>query len=130
MTALYRHFDDTGRLLYIGVSTSPLKRLQEHRGSSHWSAMIRWVQIEEFSTRQEALAAEWAAITKENPLFNKQRPRPDSPSHPAKERPVSKRSGASAVERVRAWRKSHPGKYRSYMREYMKRYREKLKTTI
>ena len=39
-------------------------------------------------------------------------------------------AGATKYEKVKAWRKTHPGKYRSYMREYMKRYREKLKTTI
>ena len=53
--------------------------------------------------------------------------------HPAPDRKAAGSSPAGAAtkyEKVKAWRKHHPAKYRSYMRAYMKAYRERLKTTI
>ena len=32
-TALYRHFDATGALLYVGIAMNPSKRTAAHRGS-------------------------------------------------------------------------------------------------
>ena len=65
------------------------------------------------------------------------RPCPNAPVAQRKERPASNGkvegsnpSGLTKYEKVKAWRKSHPAKYRSYMRSYMKAYRERLKTTI
>jgi hypothetical protein len=53
-TALYRHFDADGRLLYVGIS------MQD----------IATVRIEWFYSRKEALQAELRAITTENPAHN------------------------------------------------------------
>ena len=67
---LYRHFDANGVLLYVGVSLSALGRLAQHKDSSHWFPEIKSVQIELFSNRKEALAAEREAIFKERPRHN------------------------------------------------------------
>ena len=68
-TALYRHFDSDGRLLYVGISLSAIIRLAEHRASP-WFDDIAHVEIEHRSTRKAALAAERAAIRNEKPLHN------------------------------------------------------------
>ncbi len=69
-TALYRHFDAEGLLLYVGVSLRPLGRLCEHRDSSHWVRSIARVTMEWFDSRPEALAAELRAIQTEGPAHN------------------------------------------------------------
>lgn len=71
---LYRHFDKNGKLLYVGVSTSALKRLAEHKQSSHWYYEITNVTIENFDSRDAVLKAEREAIIKEKPLHNLMRP--------------------------------------------------------
>lgn len=67
---LYRHFDDAGQLLYVGISLSALARLSSHR-SSPWFDSISVVKIETLSSRSEALIAERKAIINEKPLHNK-----------------------------------------------------------
>jgi hypothetical protein len=68
-TALYRHFDSDGRLLYVGISLSAIIRLAEHRASP-WFDDIARVEIERHPTRKAALAAERKAIRDERPLHN------------------------------------------------------------
>ncbi len=63
-TQLYRHFDCNGVLLYVGVSLSALHRLSKHRKHAHWFNQIKRVEIEDFETREEALAAEGDAIVR------------------------------------------------------------------
>lgn len=69
-TALYRHFDTDGRLLYVGISNDTLRRLCQHKERSHWFEQIARVDIEFFDSRDDALAAESAAIANESPAFN------------------------------------------------------------
>ncbi|GFE20075.1 GIY-YIG nuclease family protein [Streptomyces nigrescens] len=69
-TAVYRLRDQTGRLLYVGISDDPLRRWPEHAKDKPW-----WPEVANFSTewlasRPEALAAEASAIKLEKPLYN------------------------------------------------------------
>jgi predicted GIY-YIG superfamily endonuclease len=82
--SLYRHWDTEGRLLYVGISTDVINRLQGHRSCSLWYEQIHVVEVEHFATRQEALAAETAAIKAEKPLFNVINNRPPKPPRPPK----------------------------------------------
>lgn len=70
MTHLYRHFDSSGALLYVGISVSALQRLKAHRDGSAWFDSIARVEIQAFTSRQEAEAAERAAIQSEKPRWN------------------------------------------------------------
>jgi len=72
MTHLYRHYSKDGDLLYVGISTSAVARLAQHKNTSHWFREIGTITVENFDNRDEALAAEKFAIKKEKPLFNKQ----------------------------------------------------------
>lgn len=69
-TALYRHFDAQGALLYVGVSLNPFMRLRGHRLRSSWEQRISRISIEWFDTRKQALEAEFFAIRAEAPLHN------------------------------------------------------------
>lgn len=69
-TALYRHFDSAGRLLYVGVSLMALYRTIQHRKGAPWFADVATITIKQFPTRKAALAAEQRAIRNERPLHN------------------------------------------------------------
>ena len=62
-TQLYRQFDRDGTLLYVGVSLSAEARRSRHkRVKARWFDQIALIEVETFSTREAALAAETAAI--------------------------------------------------------------------
>jgi hypothetical protein len=69
-TCLYRHFDDEGNLLYVGISLSHLQRLGQHKANAYWFDRIKRVEIERFSSRVKAKAAEDKAIVEQKPKCN------------------------------------------------------------
>lgn len=69
MTYLYRFFDGSGRLLYVGMSYRIEKRLASHRVVKPWDQIAR-IEIEQFQTRMDAVAAEREAILSEAPAWN------------------------------------------------------------
>lgn len=69
-TALYRHFNAAGDLLYVGISLNAVARLCQHRQAAPWFPDIARVEIEWLPTREAALDAEKAAIRSERPLHN------------------------------------------------------------
>ena len=69
-TALYRHYDASGALLYVGVTRNPARRLGDHLNGAFWGKMSASVAIEWHESRDAAVKAEWRAIHAENPLFN------------------------------------------------------------
>lgn len=73
-TALYRIFAAEGRLLYVGVSYLPDRRLEQHAATKFWWTEVGEVEVEWFANRDEAEAAERDAIHHENPEHNIARP--------------------------------------------------------
>jgi AcrR family transcriptional regulator len=72
-TALYRYFDDKGRLLYVGITGgNPSRREDGHARSPFWMQLAASSTIERHPERVKALVAERAAIKAERPLFNRQ----------------------------------------------------------
>lgn len=67
---LYRHYDQHGRLLYVGISISALERLSDHFCVSHWSKNIARVELTIYKDRHDVRIAERLAIQRENPLHN------------------------------------------------------------
>ena len=57
-TQLYRHFDVDKKLLYVGISLNTFARLSQHKDHSQWFEQIKTVTLENFDTREEAMAAE------------------------------------------------------------------------
>ncbi|MDC0644025.1 hypothetical protein OAP32_00445 [Crocinitomicaceae bacterium] len=70
-TALYRHFDRNGVLLYIGISMSAMARMCQHNHASYmWTDDIATMTIDWLESREQALEAEKAAIIAEKPMYN------------------------------------------------------------
>lgn len=75
VTHLYRHFDGTGQLLYVGISLSAIARLGEHKASSHWFWQIARIEVTAYASRASATKAERITILREKPLHNIQHAR-------------------------------------------------------
>lgn len=102
-TALYRHFDADGALLYVGISLSAVQRLAQHKRSAKWFAQIARVDVEWHHLRSLALSAEARAISTECPRFNVARPR--CAAMPAITVPASRQSRAFAIVHVTTGRR-------------------------
>ena len=70
---VYRHYNDDGDLLYVGMSSAFMQRQRSHR-KSDWFAEIAIITVEHYATRGDAIAAEAKAILCENPRYNVRRP--------------------------------------------------------
>ena len=69
-TAIYRAFDGDGVLLYVGITKNPDRRIgREHRKNSRWYADAHYFDIRVLASREVALFAEAAAITREVPSY-------------------------------------------------------------
>ena len=69
-TALYRHYSADGRLLYVGISLSPMARTAQHAGSAAWFDNVARIEIEWHDNRKDALIAERNAIAADKPSCN------------------------------------------------------------
>lgn len=69
--ALYRHYDDSGVLLYVGISIKPDERAEQHRRNSPWFPLSVRCEVEWFDSAADAHDVERQAIDLESPLFNK-----------------------------------------------------------
>lgn len=68
--ALYRFYDETGKLLYVGISVNPGARFAQHRSDKPWWAQIVDIKVQPMPSRGAALAAEREAIKNERPSYN------------------------------------------------------------
>lgn len=69
-TALYRFFDESGALLYVGITANLEDRLAHHERNKPWWPEVFSKHIEWFDTRPPARAAELKAILEERPIHN------------------------------------------------------------
>ena len=69
-TDLYRYYDESGHLLYIGISGDFLTRTNQHRRNSFWYKYAKTITIQKFCNRTLAIRAEREAIKREKPEFN------------------------------------------------------------
>lgn len=67
---VYRCYDADGRLIYVGCTATPNKRLRDHAKNSWWATQIAQVRVVVFPDRQYALAKEREAIETEGPRWN------------------------------------------------------------
>lgn len=70
--ALYRHFDVSGVLLYIGITESLEARTSGHARGSEWVRFASRAEAEWHDSRESAAEAEQSAIRDEVPVFNRQ----------------------------------------------------------
>jgi hypothetical protein len=69
-TTLYRFFDRSWRLLYVGQTQDIVRRCAEHQETKTWWAEVVTCSTLEFDTRYEAMEAEQHLIRTEAPLYN------------------------------------------------------------
>lgn len=67
---LYRFYDAEDRLLYVGLSVNPGRRLEKHRGTQPWWSDVARIEMEQHLDMQTLRAAEREAIETERPLYN------------------------------------------------------------
>ena len=70
-TALYRHFDAEGQLLYVGITCGMSNRDRRHAQKSDWHDQVVRTETEWLPSRGHALALEKVAIQHELPPHNK-----------------------------------------------------------
>jgi predicted GIY-YIG superfamily endonuclease len=66
----YIAYSTSGEVLYVGLSSDPLKRLREHRKSSAWFVRCSRVECFRHPNRPDAARAEWQLIKALKPRFN------------------------------------------------------------
>lgn len=69
MHALYRMFDENGRLLYVGITGDLARRLTDHE-VKRWYPLIKNIVVEWFPHEAAARVAERRAISTERPRYN------------------------------------------------------------
>lgn len=67
---VYRAFDRSGQLLYVGRTQNPYARMQAHANSSAWWPHAVEIAQQRFPTLAEAAQAEVQAILTEGPRYN------------------------------------------------------------
>jgi predicted GIY-YIG superfamily endonuclease len=69
---MYRIFDADDALLYVGVTTNGMARLQNHRSVQEWWPRVARIEIEHLPTwsAAEATLLEAEAIRTEQPMYN------------------------------------------------------------
>lgn len=77
---VYRFYDEEKKLLYVGVTSNPGRRMENHAAEKPWWEEVRVVLVEHFPTRDAALQAEREAIWQEKPLHNVAHTLRDEPS--------------------------------------------------
>lgn len=69
-TDLYRFYDSSDRLLYVGISFHAAARASDHKRDKAWWPEVAYMKVEHLPTRREALTAERKAIWTERPVHN------------------------------------------------------------
>lgn len=69
-TALYRLYDESGTLLYIGISYQPEVRFEQHAALKPWWDRVARREMVWFPDRPTAAKAEAEAVRTEDPEYN------------------------------------------------------------
>ena len=70
--ALYRHFDQSDVLLYVGITDTLEGRTNGHARTSDWVRFAQYAEASWYDSREGAAEAEREAIRDETPVFNRQ----------------------------------------------------------
>jgi hypothetical protein len=67
---LYRFFDASGALLYVGITCDLPERVRRHRGEKAWWLDVANITVQHYADRQSVEEAEREAIERERPRWN------------------------------------------------------------
>jgi predicted GIY-YIG superfamily endonuclease len=68
---VYRLYDTTDELAYVGFSEDFLNRMKQHSQTKEWWPQIKRCEFDLYETREEGMAAELELIQLHQPRFNK-----------------------------------------------------------
>ena len=116
-TSLYRFFDSTDRLLYVGITSAGPGRWIDHEQHREWWRQVARTTVEHFPDRTAASEAERAAVLEEQPIYNIRL----TQKRPPKPLPVYRRHGQGSITEVydspnRRWAAVTPWPVRRYYR--------------
>lgn len=69
-SVLYRMYDRSGALLYVGMTCDPHSRFRTHSADRDWWLDVDTIRVENFSDRESLAEAERLAIRSEKPRYN------------------------------------------------------------
>lgn len=69
-TSVYRYYDKTGVLLYVGITSRATARQREHNADKEWWAFVARQEVEHFPSRGAASDREKGLIRQFRPPFN------------------------------------------------------------
>jgi predicted GIY-YIG superfamily endonuclease len=101
---VYRCESAAGETLYVGMSIMPLMRMFQHLYGKDWARQIACIKLEHFDGKDEAHAAEVAAIQSCKPRHNI---RHNSASREPMRNPTQLRQALLKVENVSAFCRDH-----------------------
>lgn len=100
---LYRLYRSDGALLYVGLTMSPIHRLQTHAAKKAWWHQVSNITLEHFPDGLSVKDAERLAIATEQPLYNVLQPRRREEKAPL---PSPDEAGLTPAERLYRARKT------------------------
>jgi hypothetical protein len=81
--SVYKFFDASGQLLYVGITNHALNRWSSHATTKTWWNKVVSSTIEHYPSQSAAREAEKTAIRVERPLHNRQHNRPTARATPS-----------------------------------------------
>lgn len=70
MHVLYRFYDRSDHLLYVGITNNPAARFKQHEHGKDWWDQVASITLERHESRQALMDAEREAIVAEQPAYN------------------------------------------------------------
>lgn len=70
-TSLYKYFDETGILIYVGITKTGILRNRQHNDDKEWWPFVSRQEVCHFQSREEAAERERFHIRSFAPPFNK-----------------------------------------------------------
>ena len=67
---LYRFFNSSDQLLYIGITMNPPSRFRAHASNKSWWSEVSRITVSQFESRTQLAKAERDAIKAEKPKYN------------------------------------------------------------
>jgi len=71
-TSVYRYYDRSDILIYVGITRQGMGRNVQHNGKAEWWPFVARQEVEHYPDRLAAMAREKALIRHHRPPFNKQ----------------------------------------------------------
>lgn len=69
-TAVYKHINEEGEVIYVGITNNIPSRTGVHSRNSYWFEQVERIEIEWCPTREQAFSLEELEIKKHRPKYN------------------------------------------------------------